>query len=245
VWVAGADGCRAGWLVVFRSLDGLAHRARIVKSLEQDFSAIEAAKLIAVDIPIGLLGVSRRGGRSADRECRKILGRDRQSSIFPPPSRATLKAATFPEACEIELLNSVPPKKISQQTFNILGKIREVDAIAQRFRGAVFECHPEVSFWAMNGRLAMRLPKKGSRRKNPEGINQSGLQERRELLLRNGYDAAFLAIRFGSAEQYGPDDFVDACAAAWTAERIFTKQAIRFPATTDLDEIGLDMAIWA
>src|SRR5205807_4647149 len=120
------------------------------------------------------------------------------------------------------------PKKINQQTYNILAKIREVDVIAPLFKGVIFECHPEVSFWAMNGGLAMKLPKKGSRRNNANGINESGLHERRQLLSRNGYSDPFLATRLGSFKECSADDFVDACAAAWTAARIFEGQAIRF-----------------
>src|SRR5207253_1426943 len=126
----GADGCAGGWLVVFRSIDEQDHRTRIFKSLVHVFSAPERPRVVAVDMPIGLLTISVRGGRAADRECRKILGRSRQSSIFPPPSRAALEAASFLEACEIERMNSAPPKKINQQTYNILAKIREVDVIA-------------------------------------------------------------------------------------------------------------------
>src|SRR5262249_12351691 len=134
-------------------------------------------------------------------------------------------------------------KKLSRQTFNILAKIREVDAVALRFEGLIFECHPEVSFWAMNARQPMRLPKKPSRRKNPD--SESGLRERRQLLLRNGYDAEFLTTCLGLAKGSGPDDFVDACAAAWTAERILNGRAVRFPRLPDVDAVGLDMAIWA
>jgi predicted RNase H-like nuclease len=245
MWVAGVDGCRAGWLAVFRPLDGQESRARILSSLVDVFSAPELPAIVAVDIPIGLPKISRRGGRAADVECRKILGRDRQSSIFPPPSRAALGAASFLEACKIELTNSTPPKKMNQQTFNIFGKIREADAIAHLFQGRIFECHPEVSFWAMNGGLAMQLAKKVSRRKNPDGINQSGLEERRQLLARNGFSEAFLSARLGLAKECGPDDLLDACVAAWTAARIFKAQAIRFPATAESDEQGVDMAIWA
>src|ERR671924_256736 len=108
-WVAGADGCRAGWLVVFRSLDGPARRARIFPTLTSVFSAPERPKLVAVDIPIGLPALSRPGGRSADIACRKLLGRNRQSSIFPPPCRAVLPARSFLQACAIESAHSVPP----------------------------------------------------------------------------------------------------------------------------------------
>jgi len=243
MWVAGVDGCPAGWLAVFRSFDGRDHSAKIVKSIADVCTASERPKIVAVDIPIGLLSISRPGGRAADRACRKILGRIRQSSIFPPPCRATLQAVSFGQACEIEQANSAPPKKLSRQTFNILAKIREVDAVALRFEGLIFECHPEVSFWAMNARQPMRLPKKPSRRKNPD--SESGLRERRQLLLRNGYDAEFLTTCLGLAKDSGPDDFVDACAAAWTAERILNGRAVRFPRLPDVDAVGLDMAIWA
>jgi predicted RNase H-like nuclease len=215
------------------------------EALAHVFSAPQRPKIVAVDIPIGLPDVSQRGGRAADIECRKVLGRDRQSSIFPPPCRAGLSASSFLEACEIEQANSAPPKKINQQTFNILGKIREADAIALRFRGVLFECHPEVSFWAMNCSVPMKLPKKVSRRKNSDGINESGLEERRLLLSKHGYNDAFLATRLGLAKECGRDDLLDACAAAWTASRIFEGQAIRFPATAELDEQGLEMAIRA
>jgi len=243
MWVAGADGCRAGWLVVFRSIDGQHHRVRLARSLAHVFTAPEHPKIVAVDIPIGLLQISQRGGRAADRACRKILGRARQSSIFPPPCRAALKAISFLEACDIERAHSLPPKKLSQQTFNILAKIREVDAIALEFRGSIFECHPEVSFWAMNDSQAMRWPKK--RRKHPDGHSGSGLIERRQLLLQNGYGEDFLATRLGLTRDCLPDDFMDACAAAWTAERIVNRRGVRFPSTSDFDELGLDMAIWA
>src|SRR5262245_14988773 len=120
MWVAGADGCRAGWLAVFRSVDGQDPGARVVKSITDVFSAPEQPKIVAVDIPIGLLSISQRGGRTADRACREVLGRHRQSSVFAPPCRPALNAASFLEACAIEQANSSPPKKLSQQTFNIL-----------------------------------------------------------------------------------------------------------------------------
>lgn len=242
MWVAGADGCPAGWVAVFRRIGGQDHRAVLVKSLADVFTAAERPQIVAVDIPIGLLSISQRGGRAADRECRKILGRGRQSSIFPAPCRPALKAVSFFEACEIERANSWPPKKLSRQTFNLLAKIREVDAIALQFRGSIFECHPEVSFWAMNEREAMRLPKKGLCRTDR---NSSGLSERHRLLLQNGYEQESLATRAGLRKHCGRDDLVDACAAAWTAERILSGKAVRFPRLPDLDEIGLDMAIWA
>jgi predicted RNase H-like nuclease len=44
----------------------------------------------------------------------------------------------------------------------------------------------------------------------------------------------------------GRDDFVDACAALWTANRIYRGVAKRLPAAehAEFDGRGLDMAIW-
>jgi predicted RNase H-like nuclease len=244
MWVAGADGCPAGWLVVFRRA-GRQHRARIFRAIADAIVSPEQPRLIAVDIPIGLPDTSVRGGRAADREARRALGPDRQSSVFPAPSRPTLEATSFAEACDIEQRHSAPAKKVSQQVFNILRKIQEVDTIARHQPGVIFECHPEVSFSVMNNGVAMRLPKKVSRRKNSSGLHENGLEERRALLVGKGYTKSFLTTRIGSSDEHGLDDLIDACAAAWTAERILKGEAIRLPAKADIDGCGLDMAIWA
>jgi predicted RNase H-like nuclease len=55
---------------------------------------------------------------------------------------------------------------------------------------------------------------------------------------------AFLTLL--SALRSGRDDFLDACAALWTAERIYRGAAERLPSAEkpERDERGLDMAIW-
>ena len=233
MWVAGADGCPRGWLVVFRSTSGQSPRAEIFEKIADAFTAPEQPKIIAIDIPIGLPAVSQEGGRSADREARKMLSL-RQSSIFPAPSRPVLRARSFKEAKAIEQRNSKPPKMLTKQVSNILSKIREVDAIAALHSGRIFECHPEVSFWAMNNKNEMSLPKRKSQ----------GFDERCNILAQNKFAHSFLTTRVGSYKEHSRDDLTDACVAAWTAERILRKQAIRFPAKSDLDDCGLDMAIW-
>jgi len=243
--VAGVDGCPAGWLVVFRSTSGERPQAKIFGTFLEVIA--NEPVVIAVDIPVGLPDVSQRGGRKADREARAKLGPARQSSVFPAPSRATLKATTFEEACDIELENSTPPKKVSQQVFNILKKIAEVDRVARLHPGLIYECHPEVSFLAMNNGTPMQLPKKVSRRKSPTGLSGAGLNERRQYLTQNGYTDEFLDTKIGSAADYGKDDLLDACAAAWTAERIClgASNLIVLPKGPDPDGCNVCMAIWA
>lgn len=232
MWVAGANGCPAGWLVVFRSLIGQRPRAQIFEKIADALAEPERPNIVAVDIPIGLLTTSQTGGRSADIEARKVLNL-RKPSIFPAPSRPALQANSLDEAKEIERNNSVPPKMLTIQVYNLFDKIRQLDAVVAKYSGIIFECHPEVSFWAMNNRSEMSLPKKKLR----------GFEERCKILAQNGYEPLFLTTRVGSYREHSRDDLPDACAAAWTAERILKKQAIRFPAKPDDCRPG--MAIWA
>ena len=59
------------------------------------------AKLILVDIPIGL--PESKGGRDCDRKARKLLGRRSASSVFPTPTRQTVQqafaSAQRPQGC--------------------------------------------------------------------------------------------------------------------------------------------------
>ena len=83
-------------------------------------------------------------------------------------------------------------------------------------------------------------PKKVKSRPNPVG-----LELRRGLLAKAGYDPRFLADRsaFKNA-QVGPDDLLDAAACAWSAARIAVGEGRRFPADPARDETGLRMEIW-
>jgi predicted RNase H-like nuclease len=124
---------------------------------------------------------------------------------------------------------------LAKQVFYLLDKIRQVEAIAQTHSSVIFECHPEMSFWAMNGKKEMWYPKKAP----------GGFQERCRILMKNQYERSFFSESFGKPKQHSRDDLLDACAAAWTAERILKNKAIRFPETSVADDLGIDMAIWA
>lgn len=239
-WVAGVDGCRAGWLVVLRAVDGDAPpRALLAPTFAEVLALSEAPVIIAVDMPIGLPERSGIGGRAADIEARSRLGA-RQSSVFAVPARAAVMATDYRDACAIAFRNSEPPRKVSKQTFNIFPKIREVDRLmTPALQDRVVECHPETAFWAMNGEVPLDLPKKlKSRPFDP------GLALRRKLLIATGLAPAFLESAFRRAEA-GPDDLLDACACAWTALRVLRGTAYRFPASPPIDARGLRQEIRA
>lgn len=239
-WVAGVDGCPEGWLVVLKDLSGhMATRWRVVKSFDDVLSLQERPAVIAIDTPIGMQNVASRGGRAADRAARARLG-PRRSSVFTPPARPALAETDFHAACEVNLKHSLPPRKVSKQAFGIFPKIREVDAAmtpADQVR--VFECHPEVSFWVMNGERQLGEPKK--LRNAPHA---DGLALRRGLLVAGGFDVRFIASFDMPRAKAGQDDFLDACACAFTAERIAKGEAIQLPQDPPRDARGLRMEIW-
>ncbi|MCW1842847.1 DUF429 domain-containing protein [Prosthecomicrobium hirschii] len=239
--VAGVDGCPAGWVAV--TLDGGAPHLAV----HADFAAILASEagVIAVDMPIGLPDRVGLGGRGPERLVRPLLG-ERQSSVFSVPSRSAVCAVDdldAPDAyrtiCDIASATSEPPRKISRQCFHILPKIREIDRLmTPALSGRVFEVHPEVAFWRLNGGSAMRLPKKVKNR-----AAEPGLAERIDLLARHGYPRAFLEQALPRG--VGRDDLIDAAVNALIAVRIAAGEARPFPDPPERDGRGLAVAIWA
>src|SRR5215831_2751594 len=98
-FVAGADGCRGGWLCVLRRVDQpFSEEAFIAKTFSSILSHPSAPAVIAVDIPIGLPGRIAGSGRSCDIAARRLLG-PRAASVFAVPARAAFDAADYPSAC--------------------------------------------------------------------------------------------------------------------------------------------------
>jgi len=215
-------------------------RVRLVARFIDVTAALEAPAVIAIDIPIGLPERTGYGGRAAENAVRPLLGA-RQSSVFSVPSRAAIAARDYRDACRIALATSEPPRKVSKQLFMLAPKIREVDAalradaaLSQR----VFEVHPELAFWRLNGEQALSEPKKVKSRPY-----ELGLALRRQLLIKAGLPAA--AVEASPPKGAGPDDLIDALACVVIAWRIFNGVAQPFPDPPERDAFGLRMTIWA
>ena len=240
VWLAGVDGCPAGWVVAFVRAAGEEVGVRVVSHFDDVLTAPEAPAVVAVDIPIGLPERAGHGGRAAENAVRPLLGA-RQSSVFSVPSRAALAAEDYREACRIASETSEPPRKISKQLYMIAPKIREVDACLLAngsVVACVFEVHPEVAFWRLNGERALDEPKKIKGR-----CYEPGLALRRQLLTDAGVPVA--TVHAASPKGAGPDDVLDALACAVIARRIHAGAAQPFPDPPERDGFGLPMAIWA
>lgn len=245
---AGLDGCPGGWVCVRWDGAGALEADRI-DDLAQLFDAGAPPQMAAIDIPIGLPDRAGPGGRAAERLVRPRLGM-RQSSVFSVPSRAAVEAGgtgteaeRYARICAVARATSDPPRAISKQCFHILPKILEVDRLMRArpdIRARLFECHPEVSFWAMNGERQVDKPKKVKGRPSEAGIDL-----RRKLLEAAGMPMAEMTHARARLLKAGYDDLIDACAAAWTARRIALGIARRFPDPPETDGAGLLVAIHA
>jgi predicted RNase H-like nuclease len=161
--------------------------------------------------------------------------------VFSVPSRAAVYTPGYREACRIALDTSDPPRKVSKQLFNIAPRIREVDEALRGGSGwkdRVFEVHPELAFWRLNGGQPLAEPKKVKSRPY-----EPGLALRRKLLIAAGLPAA--AVDAPPPKGAAADDLLDALACAAIARRVHAGVARPFPDPPPRDAFGLRMAIWA
>jgi predicted RNase H-like nuclease len=227
--VAGVDGCRAGWVVVFAQPAAAGRLTLRGISVFASFAAVldatRESEAVALDMPVGL---SESGRRRADEEARRLLGA-RRSSVFSPPARTVLDAAgSYGEANALS--RAACGLGLSRQAFNILPKIGEVDAcMSAELQSRVVEAHPELCFRQIQGG-PLAFPKR----------HPSGRSERLEILDRV-YREILVAVRppVGAAA----DDVLDAAVLAWTAARLTRGDAKRMPAEPELDARGLRMEI--
>lgn len=239
-WLAGVDGCRSGWVAAFIRPDGEEARIRVVTRFADILGAPENPGVIAVDMPVGLPERTGYGGRAAENAVRPFLGA-RQSAVFSVPSRAALEQTDYRDACAVAFATSDPPRKISKQLFMIAPRIREIDACLRTdatAAGRVFEVHPEVAFWRLNGERALTEPKKIKGRPY-----EPGLALRRRLLIAAGLPRR--VVESAPPPGAGSDDLLDALACAAIARRLHAGIAEPFPDPPPKDRYGLPMAIWA
>ena len=150
----GVDGCKAGWFAVTVTDDGEWSHA-LYETAEAVLDRHGDAERILIDIPIGLVE-GRAEERKCDLEARRLLEKPRSASVFPVPSRAALSAPTYEDA--VRLNREETGRGLSRQARGILPKIREVDQLMQQSqlaRDTFVEVHPELLFWALNGRQPM------------------------------------------------------------------------------------------
>jgi predicted RNase H-like nuclease len=106
----------------------------------------------------------------------------------------------------------------------------EADALYSDDSLPLFEVHPELSFTMMGD----GQPKAG--KKSWHG--------QRDWMAHLESAGIVIPAEIGDAGQAGPDDVLDAAAAAWSAHRIATHVACSVPDPPQSNERGQRMAIW-
>lgn len=218
----GVDAWVKGWVAV-ELVDGTFTHADTATRLA-DLVTGHAYDAIAVDIPMGLLNT---GFRLAEAEARSVLG-PRRSSVFSTPPRPVLLEPTFDEANGLS--RRLTGQGLSRQSHALGPRILEADSLYNDSALRLFEVHPEVSFTMMGDGPPAAAKK-----------TWHGLQDRISRLAAVGIT---VPGDIGAAAQAGPDDVLDAAAAAWSAHRIASGRGRSLPDPPQINERGQHSAIW-
>jgi predicted RNase H-like nuclease len=214
--VLGVDGARGGWVAVLvDAADAVGENLEwlrfgtIAEALECE------ADVVAIDMPIGL---PTTGRRSCDLLAKARLGRA-HPRVFLAPPRDVLAATSYDDALARHRAHA-DGLGLSVQTWHIVDKIREVDAVADDQR--LVEVHPELSFARLAGEVL-------TSKHRPDG---------RSVRLRA------LKRSWSKVSDVPPgQDALDALAAAWSGLRWLRGQAETLPEDPPRDDLGRPMRI--
>ena len=208
----GVDGCPYGWFSVGFSPDG-SYEVAVFLAFADLLTHYQSAKLILVDIPIGLPQGDER--RQCDVDARRKLGSRRSSSVFPTPTRQTVQLVAT--GCDYAAASvnefQITGRRITKQTFAICRKIAEVDQVLSNHDATtpvIREVHPELCFWALNGKNPMTHGKKTKAGKDKRLCVLMRREDRTQEIFDTAYEKYF-------RKDVARDDILDALAAAVTA----------------------------
>jgi len=221
--VAGVTTCRGGWLVAAAKLHGTIFAPEDPDRIGDFVDVVDmrpSYSIIALNAPVGGLERAKVGGRTCDREARRLLGQ-RAAAVRSAPIHVESREGT-------DLL----PDHIDAISRTLLPRYQEVAREMAPFRQrTIYEVNAELSFYQLNGEAPMQWGKH----------TEEGMEERRALLEVKIPGA----LRIIDAEVPGatPSHLLDVAAILWTARRIFAKAGVRIPTDPEWDEQGLRMEI--
>lgn len=234
----GVDGCPAGWIAVCYDNQRYAG-THLYKDIAELWANHRSAQTILIDVPIGLREDSN-AKRPCDDDARTNLGQKRGSSVFPVPVRDAVHADSYDEAKKIQECRT--DGSLGAQSWSISDKIAEVDTFLRETEpdatDVVREAHPEICFWALNGRSETEYSK----------TQQPAAAFWERVTILESVDSQILThIREGGTDldaEVGNDDLMDAFSLALTAsERTAPSQKLpeELPDGDQGDPTGLPM----
>jgi predicted RNase H-like nuclease len=227
--LAGVVPTSRGWLTASAKLQGTTlspEGAQIFGSILEVIDFKPAYQIIAMFCPIGLLDDPTVGGRTCDREARRLLGWPRSGAVVSPPVRAALGARSYEEAA---VANG---GHLSIVTWQRMKRLAELDAnVAPYWQRTVFEVHPELTFFQLNEDMPVRYSKHSA----------AGWEERHALLQARlpGLERVLQPVGQGISKP----QLIDAAACLWAARRIAARGVNRLPEDPEWDSMGLRMEL--
>lgn len=224
--IAGVEPCPGGWLVVSARLQGITAfpiEPEVFPTFAEILDYRPAFDVVAIHCHLSFPSQDTPGGRTCDREARKLLGFARGGAITSPPSRALLTTGDLDQRAR---------KGLSPISAQMLRRYAEVAEEMQPYRQRqVFEVHPELSLYQLNDDRPMQHAKE-----TPEGV-----QERRRLVEARipGIDAV-LEAKLPRVELR---HLLDASADMVTARRIAARAVDRLPEDPEWDDAGVRMEL--
>jgi predicted RNase H-like nuclease len=217
--VLGVDACTQGWVAI-ELTDGrftdswvAGTLAKLLASSGAEFAAV------GVDMPLGL---PESGFRRTDQQARQFVG-PRRNSVFAIPPKAVWEPDNFDQANKV--CRAITQQGLSRQAWALRPKLLDANDCRESGGYRLYEVHPEVSFREMAG-----APLTDAK------TTWHGQAVRRRLLASHSIQ---IPDQLGTAGSARPDDVLDAAAAAWSAQRIATGEAERFPPRTTDDQTDL------
>ena len=211
--LAGLVPVSGGWLVASAKFQGpvfAPEAPRVLETLAAALDARPAFSVVALDAPVGSGEEGLLGHRSCDRLARELLGRDGSvpdGTFAGPPPGGPWAAGR---------LGPVPAA--------LLARYGEVGAEMAPYRQrTVFEVHPELSLYQLNGLARLATSEHGP----------AGVAERRALLEERVPDAAGLLD--AALDGVMGAELVAVTACLWTARRVASADR---PAPAGGPEVG-------
>lgn len=216
--VAAVTPCPGGWLVASAKLHAATfspEEPRVLSKFSEVFEERPLFEVIALNAPVGYPDTPEEE-RDCDVIARRLLGR-RSMTVKRTPTRGTVETGLVRLDEHLDAITLV-----------LLGRYCEVNVEMLPYRQrTVYEAHPELSFYVINGDKPLVRSKK----------TDEGIAERRVLLekripgVRRVLDAQLRGVP--------TSHLYDIAALLWTARRIAAKAANRIPEDPEWDSEGL------
>jgi predicted RNase H-like nuclease len=222
--VAGVTPAASKWLVASAKVQGSTFAPEPPKVYDTFMEVLDERPTFAsivVNAPIGFRDTWEQGPRTCDVQARGLLHARGRFVHNAPPLPAVLRGISTPE------------DHVDAITAHLLQVYSEVAKEMSPFRQRqVYEGHPELSFYFLNGEQPLVSSKK----------IYEGRDERETILIKKVPNIATV-LNADLPRRIRRQNVLDAAALLATARRVFTRSAKRIPADAEWDSQGLRMEI--